>query len=717
MTSRLKDRFPYFWLLAAFVAFTQVSFVSRSLAADNNRCGRHDFQVFDPEQLSNDCSVDAPLNSGFPEHVYFRNGTQDFSYENYYLLKDGKLWIKPNESTTGIKGFWKLFDGKGVPFGEKAKSFIPGDYLTSFANDGTMIMAVSNRGRFYKWQPTYVVNTIWEEKMGSPGEGPLYLPPGTKDWSFAFSVDHAPEKRLTPMRDVVSYYEDIEGNRIQYGLTATLFTVDADGQKIRYWDTGLPSSFQKAFASPERGRFVIEKISAAASTIFVIDASGKMYTVMNDYEMNGACPGLRFHYASDWRTKVLESPTLVSHGAVQPLFAAERTLPLPDWLEHKPPVITGKAAITREISISQTGKGNAGRELRLQGRDAQGNHGYYFKPIFANAWNFKITQQAFDESLEIPRAALDGEAPRILGKKLDKDYEGVMSLLFEPTLKVELVDFYYFNSPATLRVTTKSTKSFDLTLHTVDAWGVTVQSKYNPSLIGTIMGEPKLLYGTIEIPSSVLNSEDSEIRKIAKTYFGRFHLVPFAFSISANDRHVQMESHVIQRKNYKYMGYSVGKKLKINVYRPVDPNDMIEIQDGFTFIARSTSLQILELDDLTKEDLPELRQKITANYVTMKQLKRLRWLKKFEYLRQGAVSLVGSGVYLLFDGVINLFGVPSYHTLAGGLSMKGSDVMVDYTKMNFKMAFRQDEDYRRARNLLIERIQTFEAKVRELTSH
>lgn len=44
-------------------------------------------------------------------------------------------------------------------------------------------------------------------------------------------------------------------------------------------------------------------MSTAASTIFVIDATGRMFTKMHDYEMFAACPGLRYTYAHARRTK------------------------------------------------------------------------------------------------------------------------------------------------------------------------------------------------------------------------------------------------------------------------------------------------------------------------------------------------------------------------------------------------------------------------------
>src|SRR5512139_1291244 len=46
-----------------------------------------------------------------PDNVYLKTSQQGLSHENYYALINGRIWIKPNESTTGIKGDWKLFDG------------------------------------------------------------------------------------------------------------------------------------------------------------------------------------------------------------------------------------------------------------------------------------------------------------------------------------------------------------------------------------------------------------------------------------------------------------------------------------------------------------------------------------------------------------------------------------------------------------------------------
>lgn len=396
-----------------------------------------------------------------PENVYLKNYQRGMSYENYYALKDGKIWIKPNESTTGIKGEWGLFDGTGVPYGKDVPSYKPDDKIAAFSTDGTMIVAVSESGRFYFWQPALEEKTTWDEEIGSPFSDALYLPKN-KSWSFGFSILRAPWKRLTPMHDIVSYWEDIDGNKTQFGLTATIYVVDPAGQKIFFTDTGLPATFNRAFTSPERGAFIIENMSAAASTIFVINETGKMYTSMIDAEIEGGGPALMFTYKRGKRTRDNE---------IVPIMDALRSLPLPDWREQEPVKevrgdLMKQAVITKNITILQTGEGNAARELRVQGRNRAGKYGYYFKKIFDPSWNFKITNEQFDDKVIIKNYSK--EAPQ--GAKLDKTYTGKLKQIFAPSLQVELVDFYYFSSPATLRVHVKN-KQFDMKFHTVDSVG------------------------------------------------------------------------------------------------------------------------------------------------------------------------------------------------------------------------------------------------------
>lgn len=628
------------------------------------------------------------------------------SHENYYALKDGKIWIKPNESTTGIRGDWKLFDGTGVPHGKDITSFKPDGKLAAFSTDGTMIVAVSEGGRFYFWQPTLEKKTSWAEEIGDPFSDALYLPKN-KTWSFGFSVLRAPWKRLTPMHDIVSYWEDIDGNKTQFGLTATIYVVDPDGQKIFFTDTGLPATFNRAFTSPGRGAFVIENMSAAASTIFVINKTGKMYTRMMDAEIEGGGPALMFTYKRGKRTKDDE---------IVPIMDALRSLPLPDWREQEP--ITEvrddrmkRAAITGNITIIQTGEGNAARELRVQGRNRAGQCGYYFKRIFDPSWNFKITSESFNDKIIVKNYLK--EAPQ--GARLDKTYNGKLKQIFAPSLQVELIDFYYFSTPATLRVHV-SGKQFDMKFHTVDQWGPTAQEKGHPELVGNPAGEPKLLQGTLEIPDATLNSPDPDIKETVDRYFRRFNLAAFAFSVRADDKRVFIQSKIIQRASLSYMDYDFRRRITMNLVNP-DSNSIVIPDLDFTVMARSSRLEVpKDWQSATKKDLPEIESLIKRNKNALWEMKKVNLKKKFEHIKIGLIDLLGVAIYYAYNSFVNLIGLPSYPHLTsdpfineelsedGGLSYTGGDALLDHASLHFILAFKNPLDYQKAEEIIKRRI-------------
>lgn len=630
-----------------------------------------------------------------PDDIWFRDLRYGFSYEYLYALKDGRIWIKPNTKNTGVKGGWELFNKTGIPSGNLAESFKDGDRITQFSTEGTMITAVSNRGRLYFWQPTYFDETVWHDKTGAPFEDALYLPEN-KTWCFSFSVMRAPWKREARMHenDIVSWWEDVDGNRTEFGLTATLFCVTPDGQRIRYTDTGLPASWNKAITSPERGRFIIENISASASTIFVINKTGKMYTRMYDYELDGGGPALRWVFERGKRTEGDE---------VAPIMTSIRTYPVPGWVQQEPIDQlfkrdgNSKAAITGKITIALTGKGNAARELRVQGRDSSGRYGYFRKMIFDKTWEFIGTGEKFNDE-DIIRDYL-GKAPE--GKKLDKNYSGSVSKSGEADLKAELLDFYYFNSPARLRVHVNN-KYFDMTFHTVDLWSPTVQKKHHPELVGHPSGEPRLLQGAIEIPDEVLNSSDPEIKSVVERYFSEFNKEPIAFTISADDRRVIIESKTLQRSLKNNLRYEFRSSIKFdlvnNYYRMGGASPGV-----FILMAESPELQLP--GDLATLTPGELERLIMLNEKALDDVKALNKKLKRESCTAGCVSSCILPVYYLFNGCVTVTGLPHWDmsksspgtreniTQLGGVSYTGGTPLKEHAAMNLKESLENPEDY------------------------
>ena len=648
----------------------------------------------------------APVSAEtLPNIVYFKSMTEGFSHEYLYVLRGGKIFIKPNSVNTGTGGDWKLFDGTGVPHGRDALSFTENEVVKQFSTEGTMIAALSSSGRFYLWQPTLKKNTRWIDKTGAPFEDALYLPP-SRAWSFSMSVARASWKWLTPMpeKDIVSYWEDRDGNRTEFGFTATIYSVDPDGRTVRYTDTGLPVSWSKGFLSPENGSVVIENISSAASAVLVSDSKGNLFTRMIDYEMEGGCPALRFVYTRKKRT---------AEGETASLMESVRTLPLDGWRKQESiKEITGNsesaACVTRRITILLTGKGNSQREIRVQGRNADGEYGYWHKKIFDSVWEFRITGEIFSDS-EIIRDY--GDESELKESRL-MNYSGEIE---ESGIKAELIGFHYYSDRSVLRIHAAE-RTFDINLYTVDLWSPVTQKKIQPELIGHSEGEPKLLQGTIDIPEDILNSGNAEIKEIIDRYFRNLNLVPMAFKISADDGAVVLSSKRIQRSLDDNMKYRLRKNVII-YFKNGNRGGSFSENGFYSSIANAPALT--EAGILPEESAnyrKRMSSLLNANRKALREMRILHLKFKKDNLRAGAVSVFGSAVYYLFDGIVNIIGLPYWYDITDdpgrrealaqlvGVSYSGGAALQENAKMNFIQMMRSHEDYDKAVKIFEDRI-------------
>jgi hypothetical protein len=122
---------------------------------------------------------------------------------------------------------------------------------------------------------------------------------------------------------------------------------------------------------PDHGRFRAAAMSASASTIFVIDSAGRSFTRLADFDSLGLDPILRYGWDRRRRTSPLDDDVY--------------SLPPDPWREQPP--LPGAA--TTDITILQTGQGNAARELRVGAPD-----GFWSKPIFGEQWQHVVTGEA-----------------------------------------------------------------------------------------------------------------------------------------------------------------------------------------------------------------------------------------------------------------------------------------------------------------------------------
>ncbi|KTC85314.1 hypothetical protein [Legionella cincinnatiensis] len=483
-------------------------------------------------------SLPSGLISPIPNH----HSGSTFNFD--YLLNNGKIYLRtrtledPKALVRGdlvsIKDDldaleWKLFDDIGIPYNKNMESLLaPEEQIVEIGVASDIVVAVSNLDRVYLYKPTENNRPLhWEHILGAPdfiSSDKLFLPHDRRAWAFSCSVRTKPEIRRTDFihpNEIVSFFSDANGIHFDFGFTPTLYVLDKDGLKIVYWDTGLPASFSRGFLVPQGTQG--QSISAAGSTVFLsaIDAEGKLhfFTRMIDYEINGACPGLKVSYTD---IPVVEPPDgpegsfFLGHGI--------RKLPLQGWVEHSVDEILPN--LTHNVCIRLTGQGDEARELRIQGKDPKLGWGYYFKNISETSWTFHPEPAAAPANLAentiIPFNPACPKTSKLsyTGKLYYRKLPHILRIEDTSDITIELKDFHPFLTdadPFSLVIHHPNEPSQHLKIHAVDAWGLHYHHHHDEELVGTVDGEPKALIGTL-----ILTPEQIELTRDNKSSIGAY---------------------------------------------------------------------------------------------------------------------------------------------------------------------------------------------------
>jgi len=370
----------------------------------------------DAADVSDTASDTSVVDTALPDRVTLRTTTESFNQRYFVALREGRIWVKPNTDVTPeAPGDWHLLGGTGLPSGANLVNFPPPDQLIELSADGIHLQALSQDGVFYRGDdltnPFLVEGTFnWTDRWGWPAaQGPgleVEWLPG--DWSVSDSH---------PLG--VASYQDIDGTTHGVGMgVAHIYRLGPDRRRIHFNDWWLPADWSRQVCGPERGTFAAENLSVSASTLFVIDASGVMYTRLYDFDTGGENALLTYSY-------VIDGPS-----------GTTRKLPAESWRRQPAP----DGEITERITIFQDGQGNAARVLRVEGR--QGDlTGYFEKRIYDEAWAF------FPTGAPLSRPVLDGSgAPERVGPD-DHPFAGTLARDGE-SLTVRVPDFNLFCSPA-----------------------------------------------------------------------------------------------------------------------------------------------------------------------------------------------------------------------------------------------------------------------------
>jgi hypothetical protein len=327
----------------------------------------------------------------------------------------------------------------------------------------------------------------------------------------------------------VLYYEDAFGNQHHNGTmeVATTYVLLEDGQEISYADPGLPSDFSRNYTGPERGAFKAVSLSASASTVFLINEAGEMYTRIADFDITGGDP-MFFKYTYAPYTSDLAGANYFSN-------LTEWALPPEDWRPQPRIPLTGKAAITRHITILQNGQGNGARELRVAGLNEQGETGYWTKAIFADSWEFNAAPLYFREGVLLTA----GESDDIRGERgtsPDKRFSGYWwnNNEKEYGFAYEISNFNILEGDCDLRITWHA-ETCTLKLHPVELWTY-LKRDYLPGRDGP----PKLFFATVDIPVDTFIGLSEEFARHVREKFAKNDKAHFQYTIAASARYIFM---------------------------------------------------------------------------------------------------------------------------------------------------------------------------------
>jgi hypothetical protein len=596
------------------------------------------------------------INGVFPEAVYIKTRTQTFNTCHYYIIREGRIWYKSIDKTKE-PGEWTLFEKTGLPHNFWKFGFNQPGKIINISADADELTALSEDGRFYRFCLESIITRpgkVWLDRQGWPVEEQLVLDERTVNniaWALGKRNAH------------VLYYEDPFGNQHHNGTMeiATTYMLLEDGQEICYADTGLPSDFSRNYLGPERGAFKSVALSASASTMFVMNDAGEMYTRIADFDIIG-CDPLFFKYTYIPYESDLPGTNYFSN-------LTEWGLPPEDWRRQPGIPLEEGAAISRFITILQNGQGNGARELRVAGVNGEGETGYWSKAIFDSRWEFKKVPLYFPPGALLRNGAERGQRSESQDTRLrgwrwnggEKDGE----------YAYEIPNFNILEGKCELNIT-RGDERCVVTLHPVELW--TYQKRdYLPGRTGA----PKLFFTTLDFAPGAFEGLSQEFRAYLDRHYGKDDKKLFQYILGAKTRYVVLFNKDDTDSMLFLADESAGE---------ITPDDLPVIQRTwyFNYDRELEAFNSPELaigpDPLAGAGEAELHRKISLNGELRDKLRaRISLSKKSKRLALGV-----SAWYLPLDGIVRysllrFIDVPKMRTI----TMFGQEiVLANYAYIN-----------------------------------
>jgi hypothetical protein len=584
------------------------------------------------------------INGSFPEAVYIKTRTQTFNSYHYYILKDGLIWYKGITADSGPQD-WALFMETGLPHNYNDQYFQYPEYVAEISADADELAALSNDGRFYRICQDWIFSRAtkkWLDKQGWPELDSLYMDPRTgrnKAWA------------LGKRNDQVKYYEDPFGNQHHNGTQeiVTTYVLLENGQEICYADTGLPGDFSRNFGGPERGAFKAEALSASASTLFLINNAGEMYTRIVDFDIAGSDPMFFKYTYIPYKSEI---PGTNYRSNLTPW-----ALPPEDWQSQPAIPLKGKAAITRYITILQNGQGNAARELRVAGYNEQGETGYWSKAIFAPDWTFVPAPLYFPKDVvlfnpEDSSGGSDAKKPGERGPSQDVSMRGNLwnGDTMEAEWEYEIPNFNILEGSCFLRIFWRG-ETCTVILHPIEMWTY-LRRDYLPGRTGP----PKIFFVTLEIPENAMDGLSQGFQDQLNGKFKAQDKVLFHYIMEASSDYIMMRDN--SGRNLVLTNGALTGTFPENRYA--------WFFHGYDEIARynSPELTVQEQPAYTREQYAEIWRKSETNLQFKQELEDR--IIEYRTIKKSAFKL--DMVYSNFDFIsritlLNFIDIPKIYTI------------------------------------------------------
>ncbi len=572
-----------------------------------------------------------------------------------YVLHDGAL-VKTDLKTATTWHLQNALPAGGVylsPKPDDGSGGPPGVRIVQFRAAGEHLVALGSDRKFYIYKPTTSAGKSlkWEAFSGFPFGGQYQLPAGARDWTLGLSIGLKPSayrsiEFMNVFDDLDNFYTAKDGTSTFFNYTLTLGFIAADGQEIRFGDTGTPGDMARGWLSPDQ--IVLEKIAQAGSTWFALgrDASGKVagWYKLHDYEVFGACPGEVFVY----------DPSGQNPQRPGDVTTSKRLVPLPGWSKIELPQ---GVKLSDRIDVRTTGEGSAAREFLIWGKNKDGVVGQFHRHLDESSWHFTAIKNepgisaAGELGAPLPERAATHPVQKVhdyqvskLGRRLD-DFRGA------PLKNVELLHFHHFQTlsePSTLRFTLTGGQTVDVLMRTGDAYTPLTNAAQDDDAYGKGVGEEKAVVGTLELPDALLArvndpNDKSPEKRFAEKYLRPYHHLPNLFVLSGDLDHVDVGTNGLYRSPDHHFDDKFVSGLSLSFSRDATGESDFE--------QRANVADLSPRSDMTRAQLDSV---VERNQSLDMYLRHEVWGRQERHLGTLAFDMAGAAVLRTVTPVIDV---------------------------------------------------------------